>query len=101
VFLLLPIIIWSQKIFIEDYWRFKKGINKPWWWIGLISLELITFFSIFWAQDIYLALYRYLILVYGILLFYIIKRRDFVSAKLVIRYFLIGLIVAKIKNRLE
>lgn len=93
VFLLLPIIIWSQKIFIEDYWRFKKGINKPWWWIGLISLELITFFSIFWAQDIYLALYRYLILVFSILLFYIIKRRDFVSAKLVIRYFLIGLIV--------
>lgn len=92
VVLLIPLTIWSRQIFKEDYWRFEKGKTKPWWWIGLVSLELITFFSIFWAPDIYLALYRYIVLVFGILLFYVIRRTDFVSAKLVIRYFLIGLI---------
>ncbi len=90
--LLVPIILWSYQIFVEDYWRFKKGINKPLWWQSLIVWELITFASIFWADDKILALYRYLILVFGILLFYIIKRTDFVKVKLVIRYFLIGLI---------
>ncbi len=92
VILLLPLTIWCHQIFKEDYWRFKKGMSKPWWWIGLISLELVTFFSIFWAPDIYLALYRYIILVFGILLFYIIRRTDFVNANLVIKYFLVGLI---------
>ena len=93
IILLVPLIIWSHQIFKEDYWRFKKGMAKPLWWIGLISLELITFFSIFWAPDIWLALYHYIILVFGILLFYVVKRTDFVDAKLISRYFLIGLIV--------
>ena len=92
IILLAPILIWSRQIIREDYWRFEKGKTKSWWWIALISLELITFASIFWAQDALLALHRYIILVFGILLFYIIKRTDLVSAKLVIRYFLIGLI---------
>lgn len=91
--LLVPLVVWSHQIFVKDYWRFKKGMVKPLWWIGLISLELITFFSIFWAPDIWLALYRYTILVFGILLFYVIKRTDFIKAELVIKYFLIGLIV--------
>lgn len=92
IILIVPMIIWSHQIFVEDYWRFKKGMTKPLWWIGLISFELITFASIFWSQDIYLALYRYIILVFGILLFYIIKRTDFVKVKLIIRYFIAGLI---------
>ena len=90
--LLIPIITWSHQIFISDYWRFKEGTSKPLWWRALIVWELITFCSIFWADDKILALYRYLILVFGILLFYIIKRNDFVKVKLVIRYFIIGLI---------
>ncbi len=92
IVLLVPLIILAQQIFIKDYWLFNKEKNKPWWWIGLTSLELVTFFSIFWAQDIYLALYRYIILVFGISLFYIIKRTDFVKLKLAIKYFLIGLL---------
>lgn len=90
--LLIPIIIWSHQIFTSDYWRFKKGMSRPLWWRALIVWELITFASIFWAQDFLLALYRYIILVFGILLFYIIKRSDFVNIKLVTRYFLLGLI---------
>lgn len=92
IILLIPLAIWSHQIFVNDYWRFEKGMAKPLWWICLISLELITFFSIFWAQDIWLALYRYIILVFGILLFYVVKRTDFVDTKLISRYFLIGLI---------
>lgn len=90
--LLVPIIIWSYSIFESDYWRFKKGMTNPKWWVGLIIFELVTFASIFWADDKLLALYRYLILVYGILLFYIIKNSELVKIKLVVRYFLIGLI---------
>lgn len=90
--LLVPLIIWTHQIFTKDYWRFKKGITKPKWWVGLIIFELVTFVSIFWADDKLLALYRYLILVFGILLFYVVKNTDFVKTKLVIRYFIIGLI---------
>lgn len=90
--LLVPTIIWSHQIFVEDYWRFKKGMTKPLWWCALIVWELITFASIFWAEDFMLALYRYIILVFGILLFYVVKNTNFVKVKLVIRYFIIGLI---------
>ena len=90
--LLVPLVIWTHQIFTEDYWRFKKGMSRPLWWRALIVWELITFASIFWAQDFMLALYRYLILVFGILLFYVVKNTDFVKAKLLIRYFIIGLI---------
>jgi len=90
--LLVPLIIWTHKIFTEDYWRFKKGMSRPPWWRALIVWELITFASIFWAQDYLLALYRYIILVFGILLFYVVKNTNFVKAKLVIRYFVAGLI---------
>lgn len=92
IILLVPLAVWSYQIFVSDYWRFKKGMTKPLWWIGLISLELITFFSIFWAPDIWLSLYRYIILVFGILLFYVVKRTNFVDTRLLSRYFLIGLI---------
>jgi len=90
--LLVPLIIWTHQIFAEDYWRFKKGMSKPLWWRALIVWELITFVSIFWASDFMLALYRYIILVFGILLFYVVKNTDFVKAKLVIKYFIAGLI---------
>lgn len=90
--LLVPLIIWTHQIFTKDYWRFKKGMSRPLWWRALLVWELITFASIFWASDFMLALYRYIILVFGILLFYVIKSTDFVKAKLVIRYFIIGLI---------
>jgi O-antigen ligase len=90
--LLVPLIIWTHQIFTEDYWRFKKGMSKPLWWRALIAWELITFASIFWADDFMLALYRYIILVFGILLFYVVKNTDFVKTKLVIRYFIVGLI---------
>lgn len=90
--LLVPLIIWTHQIFTEDYLRFKKGMSRPLWWCALIVWELITFASIFWAADFMLALYRYIILVFGILLFYIIKNTNFVKAKLVIRYFIVGLI---------
>lgn len=92
IILFVPLIIWSQKIFVEDYWRFKKGMSRPLWWCALIVWELVTFISIFWAHDYLLALYRYLILVFGILLFYVVKNIDFVKTKLVIRYFIIGMI---------
>jgi O-antigen ligase len=90
--LLVPLVIWTHQIFTEDYFRFKKGMSRPSWWRALIVWELITFASIFWAHDFSLAIYRYLILVFGIFLFYIIKNTDFVKERLVIRYFLIGLI---------
>jgi O-antigen ligase len=90
--LLVPLIIWTHQIFIEDYWRFKKGMRRPLWWRALIVWELITFASIFWAADSMLALYHYIILVFGILLFYVVKNTDFVKAKQVIRYFIVGLI---------
>jgi len=89
--LLIPILIWSQRIFTEDYFRFKKELSKPLWWSGLILLEFITFLSIFWADDKILALYRYIILVFGILLFYLIKRQDFIRAAHAGKLFLIGL----------
>ncbi|MEI6836109.1 MAG: O-antigen ligase family protein [Candidatus Falkowbacteria bacterium] len=90
--LLIPILIWGRRIFTEDYFRFKKELDKPLWWSGLILLEFITFLSIFWADDKILALSRYLILVLGILLFYLVKRSDFVKVTQVGKIFLIGLI---------
>jgi len=90
--LLVPIFIWGERIFKQDYWRFKSGTNKPAWWQALIIWEIITFFSIFWADNKLLALFRYLILVLGILLFYLVKRPDFIKAANVVKVFLIGLI---------
>ena len=89
---LIPFFIWSGRIFKEDYWFFNQGISKPLWWLGLIILELTTFLSIFWAEDKCLALYRYLILVLGILLFYLIKRTDFIKGAQAVKLFLIGLL---------
>jgi len=89
--LLIPFFIWGQRIFKEDYFRFKKESIRPLWWWGLIIFELITFFSIFWSENKVLALFRYLILVLGILLFYLVKRSDFVKTTQVIKLFLIGL----------
>lgn len=90
--LIIPVVIWSYQIFTDDYWRFNKKMSRPIWWRALIVWELITFVSVFWATDFMLALYRYIILVFGILLFYIIKNSDFVKTKLVVRYFIAGLI---------
>lgn len=90
--LVIPIIIWGYNILLTDYWRFEKKISKPKWWVGLIIWELLTFASIFWADDKLLALYRYLILVFGILLFYLVKNSELVKIKLVVRYFLMGLL---------
>lgn len=89
--LIVPFFVWGQRIFKEDYFRFKKESIKPLWWWGLIIFELITFFSIFWSENKILALFRYLILVLGILLFYLVKRLDFVKTTQVIKFFLIGL----------
>ena len=92
ILLLIPIFIWGVRIFRQDYWRFKPETFKPLWWRALIFWEMITFISIFWANDKLLALFRYLILVLGILLFYLVKRTDFIKTIRVQKVFLIGLI---------
>lgn len=90
--LIIPILIWGRRIITEDYWRFNKESSRPWWYLALIFFELITFVSIFWAEDLWLAFYRYLILVLGIFLFYLVKNKDFTKGHRIIKYFLIGLI---------
>lgn len=90
--LLAPILIWSKQIITDDYWRFNKESSRPWWYLALIFFELITFVSIFWAEDLWLAFYRYLILVLGIFLFYLVKNKAFIKSQKIIKYFLIGLI---------
>lgn len=94
--LLIPAIIWGRRIFAEDYWRFKKGKTKPWWWLSLIILEFISFCSIFWAENMSLVLFKYLILVLGILVFYLSLRIDFVKVSQTLNFFLLGLIAPAI-----
>ena len=90
--LFIPLLVWGRHILINDYWRFNKESSRPWWYLALIFFELITFVSIFWAEDLWLAFYRYLILVLGILLFYIVKSKDFIKKQTLINCFLVGLI---------
>lgn len=91
--LFIPFLVWGWRFFLSDYWRFKKNDKYPLWWLGLILLELVAFLSIFWAEDKILALFRYLVLVIGILLFYIIKNNKIIFIHRLGNFFLLGLFI--------
>lgn len=60
-------------------------------WLWLAGLDLVVFIDIFWSIDFSLALYKYIIFLFGIGLFYFISA-GVVSKKKIIDFFLLGLV---------
>lgn len=73
---------------ITEYKRFKKSaekekdlkINLIWWLIA--GLELTIFISLFLAEDLLLAVYKYAVFLLGVGLFWLLQRLDFSRFKL-------------------
>lgn len=91
IFLIIPLSVWGYPAVKNDYWRFGKNKLRPLWWWGLIILEAAFLFSIPASLNVYLAIYRYVILIIAVLIFYLLKNSD-IKKEEFSRFFIGGLI---------